>query len=408
MKKKFFWAIALIVLLTLGGGLYLSMGRKKISGVQTQTDGSAAVQELVENFGDRLKDVSLLAPKDLVDQEIEADYGSLVTPDLLKEWKADPSRAPGRLTSSPWPEKIEIQNLQAIDESSYRVAGLVDEISSQEKTAGGAGQQYPVSLKVERMGGRWLISGFQGYPPLPAGGALEYLNTRYGFNFSLPESWKGYSIVTGTWEGYAASEQGDTPVEHGPLISIRHPAWTKDRRRQDIPIMVFTLAQWDSLLRDKFHVGAAPINPSRLGVNADYVFALPARYNFAFPTGFEEVEKILEGNPLRPLPSGRPVSQEGKLLLCGGIPDGSVENLTETTRLFVNLPKDVYPDKDHNLSFKTVVGDARANWISNAGPYGEAFEASPDCWSYYYEFDGKGEVDLSAKNSDYKIRFMVK
>jgi len=32
--------------------------------------------------------------------------------------------------------------------------------------------------------------------------------------------------------------------------------------------------------------------------NENYVFTIPARYNFAFPTGYEEVEKILESKPL--------------------------------------------------------------------------------------------------------------
>ena len=60
--------------------------------------------------------------------------------------------------------------------------------------------------------------------------------------------------------------------------------------------MVFTLDQWDRLNKDEFHIGAAPINPSELGRNKDYVFALPARYNYAFPLGYEEVEQILRGN----------------------------------------------------------------------------------------------------------------
>jgi hypothetical protein len=63
--------------------------------------------------------------------------------------------------------------------------------------------------------------------------------------------------------------------------------------------MVFTIAQWDLIQQEQFHVGAAPINPSELGRNVKYVFALPARYNYAFPTGYQEVEKILEGKPLR-------------------------------------------------------------------------------------------------------------
>jgi len=65
------------------------------------------------------------------------------------------------------------------------------------------------------------------------------------------------------------------------------------------PIMIFTVFQWDSLQKGDFHIGAAPIGPTELGRNAEYVFALPARYNYAFPPGFEEVEDILEGNPLQ-------------------------------------------------------------------------------------------------------------
>ena len=30
------------------------------------------------------------------------------------------------------------------------------------------------------------------------------------------------------------------------------------------------------------------------------MFALPARYNFSFPAGYEEVEEILAGKPLVP------------------------------------------------------------------------------------------------------------
>jgi len=129
-------------------------------------------------------------------------------------------------------------------------------------------------------------------------GKVEYKNNQYGFSFSLPQDWRGYSIVTSVWEGYVVGPQGDTPAEHGPLLSIRNPKWTAQNPYQDIPIMIFTLAQWDLLQHDQFHIGAAPINPSELGRNAQYVFALPARYNFAFPTGYEEVQNILDAHPL--------------------------------------------------------------------------------------------------------------
>jgi len=103
--------------------------------------------------------------------------------------------------------------------------------------------------------------------------------------------------VTDQWEGTAIGAAKIAAT--GPLLSIRHPKWTSQNPRQDIPIMVFTLAQWNSLQQDKFHIGAAPINPSELGRNNKYVFALPARYNFAYPTGYEEVEQILNGKPLQ-------------------------------------------------------------------------------------------------------------
>lgn len=129
--------------------------------------------------------------------------------------------------------------------------------------------------------------------------SIKYENTEYNFNFTLPASWEGYSIVTDSWEGVPTeSAGGDATVEKGVTISIRHPEWTQENVWQDIPIMVFTLEQWTAMQEGKLSVGAAPVLPSELGRNAKYVFVLPARYNYAFPTGYEEVEEILQGNPL--------------------------------------------------------------------------------------------------------------
>lgn len=130
------------------------------------------------------------------------------------------------------------------------------------------------------------------------GTPLTYLNNDYGFTFSLPASWKGYTLILSTWQGQAIARNGETPYTTGPLISIRSPLWTEQAPRQDIPIMVFTLLQWQDLQRETFHVGAAPIPPSELSRNANYVFALPARYNYAFLAGFEEVQSILDSKPL--------------------------------------------------------------------------------------------------------------
>lgn len=131
---------------------------------------------------------------------------------------------------------------------------------------------------------------------------IIYKNTQFGFNFTLPETWEDYSILTEKWEGYSLTgEEGDAAPETGPIITIRHPQWTSQAPRQDIPVMIFTPAQWDRVQNAEMSVGAAPFPPSELGRNSKYVFALPARYNYAFPKGFEEVESILADDPLQPI-----------------------------------------------------------------------------------------------------------
>ena len=135
----------------------------------------------------------------------------------------------------------------------------------------------------------------------PDGGPAVYSNDQYGFRFFLPASWQDFTIVADQWQGYALTgKQAGAVTETGPLLSIRHPFWTSEVPRQDIPVMIFTLSQWTALQDEQISVGAAPIPPSELGRNKHYVFALPARYNYAFPAGYEEVEEILKSNPLEP------------------------------------------------------------------------------------------------------------
>jgi hypothetical protein len=60
--------------------------------------------------------------------------------------------------------------------------------------------------------------------PQKQGGALiEYRNPQYGFCYSLPEDWRGYSIVVSRWQGYTIGPDGVVTVQQGPIISIRHP-----------------------------------------------------------------------------------------------------------------------------------------------------------------------------------------
>ena len=124
---------------------------------------------------------------------------------------------------------------------------------------------------------------------------IKYVNANYRFTFSLPRSWKGYSVVAERWQ--------DTPQDKvrqsGPEITIRHPQWTDENRRQDITIMVFTHAQWNSLQQGDFAVSAASIGSGEIGRNRKYVFAVPPRMIDSDNSyGWEEVVKIMQRNPL--------------------------------------------------------------------------------------------------------------
>ncbi len=125
---------------------------------------------------------------------------------------------------------------------------------------------------------------------------VTYKNTEYGLSVVLPLSWQGYTVSIDKWKGNASGDQlGDVAVADGPVVSIHNPKWTGGNTYQDVPIMIFTISEWNNLQTGKFHIGAEPVNPSELARNSKYVFALPVRYNYGYPEGFQEVEQIIAG-----------------------------------------------------------------------------------------------------------------
>lgn len=251
------------------------------------------IKKLVKDFGNNLKMVSLLAPEDMVKDSIKEYYGEFVSPELLEKWLNDPAKAPGRTISSPWPERIDVLSVEKLSDDEYEVKGNIIKVTSVELAEGGIAASRPAKFLVRNIDGKWLIDDIKLGDYID----LVYDNKDYGFYFTLPKSWIGYSVIEGKCEGLSLTESKEN--QSGPIIYIRHPEWTEKTPRQDIPVMVFTQDQWKSLNNMEFSVGAAPIGPSKLGENTTYVFALPARYNYEFMTGFEEVEEILENNPLQ-------------------------------------------------------------------------------------------------------------
>jgi len=116
------------------------------------------IRDLVENFGNKLKLVSLLAPNSA--QDLQRQYADFVSLPLLESWRNDVSKAPGRMVSSPWPDRIEITTLSKEDSDRYAVTGLVIEITSTEIGTHKAAAKIPVHMVLQKEQGRWLITAY--------------------------------------------------------------------------------------------------------------------------------------------------------------------------------------------------------------------------------------------------------
>ena len=124
-----------------------------------------------------------------------------------------------------------------------------------------------------------------------------YSNPDFGFTFALPDSWKGYSIVNNTWQGNPLT--ATSSKQAGPKLLIRNQKWTSALPYEDIPVMVFTVAQWNSYVAGNFSVSAAPILATELGRNNLYVFTFPPRWDFDYSEGYQEAQDIIKSNPLK-------------------------------------------------------------------------------------------------------------
>jgi hypothetical protein len=129
--------------------------------LQTPTNNAteeAEIRNLVENFGRRLQTVSVQSPN--AAQDMQKQYSEFVTPILLEMWISDTSKAPGRIVSSPWPDRIEITNLSKEESDRFMITGFVIEVTSQEIVNDGAAAKIPVYIIVQREQSRWLITEY--------------------------------------------------------------------------------------------------------------------------------------------------------------------------------------------------------------------------------------------------------
>lgn len=158
MNKKTIIVSILILLAIAVAATYFLWQNK---GEDQETVNQNQVRNLVVEFGKKLQSVPLAASKEIAAKAITDNYSGFVSAELLDLWQEDPTKAPGRLTSSPWPDRIEIASVTKISENSYEVQGNVIEITSVELINSGLAAQYSVVATIEDINGEWLITNFK-------------------------------------------------------------------------------------------------------------------------------------------------------------------------------------------------------------------------------------------------------
>lgn len=144
----FWWVLGLVIVLLIIWGIW----SYATPAAGTTTAKSAAAAQVVTSFGAELQQVSLLAPN--ASSTIAAAYAPYVDPSLLATWEANPSLAPGRQTSSPWPDHITVASTVE-NGSAYMVTGTIALMTS----TGSAGET-PFTATVAPENGGWYITAF--------------------------------------------------------------------------------------------------------------------------------------------------------------------------------------------------------------------------------------------------------
>lgn len=148
-------ALLLAFLIIILGVSFAFIDRK-----QTFEDGLRLVDPttFVEEFGEQLRFVSLSGDASVTASAIRTYYRGYVSSELISRWEKDPLLAPGRLTSSPYPERIEVINIQEVVPQKYLVSGNVVEA-----TFGENGKQIlrPFVLELTVSENGYLITDFE-------------------------------------------------------------------------------------------------------------------------------------------------------------------------------------------------------------------------------------------------------
>lgn len=156
-SKKAVWIIGGIFVLVLALAAVYMLRPQLVPAVLKLPDPVKEVRATVVDFGASLKGVDALLPN--ATSTIATTFAPYVAPELLSVWTDEPTLAPVRFGSEPWPQRIEIQSVEKQKDGTYWVVGFVIE---QDKT--GDYTNNKVTIVLEKKDNTWMITDFSGYP----------------------------------------------------------------------------------------------------------------------------------------------------------------------------------------------------------------------------------------------------
>lgn len=159
MKKKTIILIVLGVLL-ITALVVIERSLREPTVEQIVTEEKEAAAAAVVAFGAKIKDIPLTAEQDVLSASIKKEYEDTVAPALITRWIQNPTRAPGRTTASPWPERIEVLSMEKVGDYYEVVAELV-EMTDAEDEKGTEFGRTPLYLTVAWVNEGWKVVEYQ-------------------------------------------------------------------------------------------------------------------------------------------------------------------------------------------------------------------------------------------------------
>lgn len=183
MNKKIFRGVSMLAgivgaMSILGAGCNASSSPESITSTSfltstpvvvavTTSSDEQSIRTLITTFGSKMKNVNRKAVKQAdLKKQITDNYKGLISDALYSSWETDPSLAPGRPASSPWPDRIEIDSMaqtKPVVSEEYEIQANLVWLTSQ-----GESSKEPLIIRVVKEHDQWVIEDYQVAPQIPS------------------------------------------------------------------------------------------------------------------------------------------------------------------------------------------------------------------------------------------------